>query len=246
VLGDGPRIFWDPATGLCDRLNGGNCLEITQWRQRIYEVHAGNTWWHALACSTIVNCMPDDFERSLIAKFVQEQGIYRLEDGTLTSSYQSRMFSDLCTELAADMDVCTSAAAEQHTGNLRTIGDLAQALTVFLGGGNGGERPQEKITEEGMNHSWGQHAYGTGTYYRSGIPAERANVFNQDVNLGKLREHINNALLRGRRVNREPGDTRGGWYRDYDTTYPIGLTGRTVIRLVFDDAGNLVTAFPFM
>lgn len=53
-------------------------------------------------------------------------------------------------------------------------------------------------------------------------------------------------MKRGSRSNRNADDPRAGWYRDYDTSYEIGLTGRTVIRLVFNPDGTLKTAFPYL
>ncbi|GAB3843073.1 hypothetical protein ACFPIJ_00270 [Dactylosporangium cerinum] len=72
---NGPILVWDATTGLCIAY----CAAIHEWRQQMYENDGDYTWWHVFRCAD--DCMPEDYEKDLIAKVVEHQQVCN-PDGT--------------------------------------------------------------------------------------------------------------------------------------------------------------------
>jgi hypothetical protein len=133
---NGDILVWDEATGLCIL----ECAAIHEWRQRMYENDGGYNWWHVFRCAG--DCMPEDYERDLIAKVVDYQQQFNA-DGTLRADQLGEGFAAACWAWAAtpstDCRLDDAVSAADHADYFT---DVVDVMAAYLGGRPGGKRPE--------------------------------------------------------------------------------------------------------
>ncbi|GAA3260752.1 putative Ig domain-containing protein [Dactylosporangium siamense] len=147
---NGPILVWDEATGLCIAY----CAAIHEWRQQMYENDGDYTWWHVFRCAD--ECMPEDYEKDLIAKVVEHQQVFNL-DGTLRADFVVDKFLMDCWASAAQPSTdCNYVDAVEAADKADYFTDIAVEVGAYLVGRRGGQRPelneQQKAAKETLEN----------------------------------------------------------------------------------------------
>ena len=109
------------------------------------------------------------------------------------------------------------------------------------------------VSDGVMGHIFGQHGWG-GAYHETALTAEdpamadqaMGNVFARGISKEDLQGMIQEAIADGTKVPRAAGDTREGYYIDYDFGgyEQVGANGQNGMRLAVNGTGNLESAMP--
>ncbi|MEV6846728.1 putative Ig domain-containing protein [Actinoplanes sp. NPDC051411] len=146
LLPDGPRISWDPSTGLCVT----NCDAIHVWRQKIYDAH--DSVWKDIDCTVLevpvkdpiggnsppvrADCTPEQYEKAQMAAWVTQQDYFNFSDGSLSTNFKLKIAESACIQSAVNLGSCTLAnmqdAASRAANN---ISEVLGSLAIILGGG---------------------------------------------------------------------------------------------------------------